>query len=309
MVLLKLLTAMMRFWIYLQERFNPLQTVTLAAFLGVAIGTMAPVLAGHSVSIASIFLIIGVFFLFLFRLRLIDDLKDLHHDQAFHSERPLARGLISQREIAYAVIVVLLIEFAIAAWFGGSALLFFGLGFIYATVLSLEAYYGDRLRKKFTLYILIHEIILLPMFVYLFLINGLSVSEIMQLPLIGALGFFTFIMFLIEVMRKIRATESESKGEDTYSYQYGRSNAVKLSLGIATISLGLLVWLTHFLTNSYTQPMIALLIGAAVALFFMYYIAFQFIAQNTKSTEKKLFVSSGIYTAVLLSVAATIFLL
>ena len=62
--------SMHRYLTYIHERFSPAQLLPLAGFFGVAIGVMAPKLAGKEMSVVSIVAVSAALFLFLFRLRL-----------------------------------------------------------------------------------------------------------------------------------------------------------------------------------------------------------------------------------------------
>jgi hypothetical protein len=287
------LIFMQRYLLYIHERFSPAQLVPLAIFFGVAIGILAPRLADTNNEYIRIILVSVALFLFLFRLRLLDDIKDHAHDSVHHRERPGARGIVSQYELASTAVAVFVFESAIAYDCGATAVVAFVVMNIYAGALFLEALYRDRMRELFTLYIIVHEFLLVPLLVYLSLLAGTPLVNMATMPLVWLIIFLSAHFFLIEVGRKLRAPQHEGTGRDTYTAQYGVRGATIILTATAVVAYTAVVAISFRILDA---PLATSALGLFALLSFCYY-AYNFMQHPTPSSAHRLFTVVGTYVA------------
>jgi 4-hydroxybenzoate polyprenyltransferase len=284
---------MHRYALYIRERFSPLQMLPLALLFGVAIGTLVPDSAGKEVEALRIVAVVVALLLFLFRLRLLDDIKDHQHDIQHHGERPGARGIVSQRELGVAAVLVAVVEGVIALQFGLHAGVAFLLMSGYSVALFLEALYHDRMRLSFTLYISIHELLLVPLLVYLFLIAGVALPNLFSGTFFLVVLYFAALFFMLEVARKLRAKDREGTGHDTYTAHYGVFGASALLASCAAVSF---VALMGILLVRPTMPYGVLFFNIFLLVTLGVYL-YTFVRTQTPRAAKNLFVASAVYVA------------
>jgi 4-hydroxybenzoate polyprenyltransferase len=278
---------------YLSARFSPIQFIPLALCFGFAVAVVAPALLGLGGKAG--FIVSLALFLFLLRLRLFDDIKDHSHDRVHHPERPAAQGVVTQKELAIAAACVFAAEFMIALQGGLLTLVAFLCMSMYAGLLFAEAMYWDAMRRNFTSYIFIHELLLVPLFAYLFLLAGVPSEKLLSAPIAGLFLLLAANFFLLEVARKTRAPENEGTGNDSYTAQYGIAGAAFLLC--ATILASLLGWVSislHFAWDIISaSPVLVALLAFGVTVAF-------FSRRPNAARAKYLFLASCLYVAITL---------
>jgi 4-hydroxybenzoate polyprenyltransferase len=218
---------MNRWLVYARERFPLAQNGALiAAFSGSAIAFSALVRgAGHfpawylvAAGFASSFLMFAL-------LRIADEFKDAGDDARWRPYRPVPRGLVTLRGLAFAGALCMGLQLAIAlavnvrlvpelfvvwAWFG---------------LMSAEFFARGWLRAHPVVYIASHMLIVPLIDWYVSSFDWLVAG----VPAPSALGWFLAVTFLnglvVEVGRKIRAPHDEEPGVDTYTALWGRRGA------------------------------------------------------------------------------------
>jgi nitric oxide reductase large subunit len=150
---------------------------------------------------------------------------------------------------------------------GRLAVIIFFAAFFYSLLMFKEFFVNDWIRKQFSVYIASHEILVFPLFFYLFALNGM-------LPEHFGKAYFWFLsiflgsqLFLLEVARKVRPKELEVGSRDTYSAQYGilGASALLVFLGVMIAGLDFYIGKTIYGKVSMSQ-LLPLLMG----LFFIY---------------------------------------
>ena len=97
---------------------------------------------------------------FFFRLRLFDELiKDYETDLKINPSRPLARGLLTQKQVWQCVLGLMIFEIALSAWIGWHALSGFLIAIGYSLLMYKEFFIGDWLRKHLTTYAVTHTFV------------------------------------------------------------------------------------------------------------------------------------------------------
>jgi len=293
---------MRRFAIYVNERFPLYQTLPLALFFGTAVALWTPALLSRRGSIQTTVLVCAALLLFLFRLRLMDDIKDHAHDSVHHPHRPAARGIVSRTDISVLLVPVFLCEITIALQAVPSAAVVFSIAAAYSGLLFWEGLSGDRLRKNFTAYIAVHEALLIPLFAYLFVLSGAAVPDMMTAPFGLLFIFLASLFFLIEVARKVRAPGDEGGGRDTYSAHYGIRGATFLILTCALAAAASLLMLVHRSGSSDTLTWVTGLAGLLVLGIVHYGV--RYVHHPTSRAASTLFTYSALYTAGMLVLSA-----
>jgi 4-hydroxybenzoate polyprenyltransferase len=259
-------TLAKRYYQYLHERFHPAQFTLLSLLIAAALVFGAAVIDASRPSLSTVFVAALALMLFLLRLRIFDEFKDHAHDTLHYPERPLPRGLISKNELRFMLVAVFLSEIMLL-FFGGywtAPLFYAALG--YSLLMYKEFFLGTWLRKRFTLYVVSHELLLIPLFIS---IASFTVSD----PLLfftekfaALLVFSGSQLFLLEVARKMRTAEHEVASRDTYTAQYGIRGAGTLLFITALFSVIGLILFEQLITNS---TGILSLIGCASLLLFV----------------------------------------
>lgn len=235
---------LVRFYQYLKERFPLKDFIPLSVVFAVIVGVCVQVcIYGYVKNLWSISVGFLAFLLFLLRLRLFDEFKDFEHDSRYYPTRPVPRGLITLNELKLFILLILCMEMLLAICKGCGSLILFFLALYYSLLMFKEFFAREWLRKHFTVYITSHEILVFPLFFYIFALNGMTISHIGQIYFWVLAFFLGCQLFLLEVARKIRPLEFEIPSRDTYTAQYGiaGASALIICLGIAVILLKILI--------------------------------------------------------------------
>ncbi len=89
-----------RLWIYQSERFPLVKTsILLAAFSSASINVSAFLGGSPLPGLPTYLVAFVVLLIFFFQLRACDEVKDAEDDRLYRPERPIPRGLVTQRLI------------------------------------------------------------------------------------------------------------------------------------------------------------------------------------------------------------------
>ena len=275
-----------RFYQYLIERFPPKDFVPLSVVFAVTGGLAVQIYIGHDLhkifALSSGFL---AFFLFLLRLRLFDEFKDFEHDAQYYPDRPVQRGLITLKELTVFIFIVLGIETFLAFINGRLAVIIFFIAVFYSLLMFKEFFVSDWLRKHFTVYIASHEILVFPVFFYLFALNGMRLEHFREMYFWFLVIFLGGQMFLLEVARKIRPKELEVGSCDTYTAQYGIGGASALLIFLSVIIAGFDFYVCKTI---YSKVSMLQLLPLLMGLLFLYSV-FDFLRKPNISSSKRAF--------------------
>jgi 4-hydroxybenzoate polyprenyltransferase len=192
------------------------------------------------------------------QLRILDDVRDLPVDRQARPERPLPRGLVTERELLVLAVACGLAGGVVAVSLGAAALAGYGLA---AAQVWLPADRTDeRLAgsRRLPASALAHSF-LVP--TVLALAWAASAPIAWSLQLAGALLLAWAVGLALEVGRKTVTPDEEREGIDTYSRALGRPRAlasVALLLGSASAGAALLA------AASGAPPLVTLLPGGLV---------------------------------------------
>lgn len=271
---------------YLQERFSFQQFIPLSAIFAMSAGMGTQVyLSGKIENVQSLILAFCALFLFLLRLRLFDEFKDFQHDSQYYRNRPVQRGLVKLKELGAGIFIVLFLEILIATTRGVTAFIIFCVAFVYSLLMFKEFFVSNWLRRRFTLYIASHEILIIPIYLYLFSLNGFRFAHIKQPYFWYLILFLGSQLFLLEVTRKIRPKELEISSGDTYSAQYGITGATVLitMLAVSATMFGFSLEWILFVKIPYLSCVPVVLLTTFLLS------SYRFVKQSSENNSKQVF--------------------
>ncbi len=234
-----------RWYVYQRERFPLLVYMPLVITYTAAMVNGAATLRG--VSPPALPVQLGAMLsclLFFLLLRLADEWKDYHHDIQSRPYLPVARGVVSLRELGVLAIGCLLAQVALAWWAAPPLLWLLLPVWGYFAAMTVEFGIGQWLHKHVHWYLLSH-MVLLPLFGYYLTAWDWLVYAASPPPALGWLVLLSFVCGLIlEIGRKLRAPECEEPGVATYSAAWGARRAALLWLCLLGVAGGIAaVWL------------------------------------------------------------------
>jgi UbiA prenyltransferase family len=236
------LPLLRKLWIYQSERFPVARTATLLAVFSAASINVSAGFAGRPLPSWPAYLVaFSVAVIFLFQLRVCDEIKDAEEDRRYRPERPIPRGLVSLNLIvvlgAAAVPIAALAALALDLRLVWLVLL------VWTWMALMTAEFGVPawLRAHPFLYVVSHMLImpLIDLFV-----TGCEWLPAAAAPP-SALWLFLVLSFVngcvLEIGRKIFAPSNERHGVETYSSLLGPRNAMLLWFAVLAVSYGFLV--------------------------------------------------------------------
>jgi 4-hydroxybenzoate polyprenyltransferase len=228
---------------FIRERFPPAVNVAMAIFFSLGNAVVAARLVGLPFPILRWNVAAVVTVLFFFRLRCFDEIKDYTVDLALNPTRPLARGLLTLRQVRIMFGLVTAVEFLLVAPLGVPALATHAAAVAYSYLMYREFFIGRWLRPRLTTYAVTHTAVSILL--------GWSIAAqvlgpaLAKFPLRGlAFGLANWMLFnVFEFGRKTFAREEEKSGADSYSSLFGPWGAVALCTSQVWIALLVLSWL------------------------------------------------------------------
>jgi hypothetical protein len=233
------MTLFRRFIEYQEERF-PLKILT---FTTIAVVLSSAAILGYNINIWQILATFFACQFFLYHIRVIDESRDDLHDRKYHKDRPVQRGLITIKELFYidipglVLFVVIMISFGTVSLVYGLALL------IFSFVAWKDFFLGEKLKKIFLLYNAVNmfQMVLLQLFIYAVFTDDFLVNEVMWIHLL----FVIFNTVILEFVRKIKTSEEESKGKDTYSWHLGYARSIYYFYLFTILNLLTFIWMMY----------------------------------------------------------------
>jgi hypothetical protein len=225
---------MNRWWTYQKERFPLFAHGPLVVAFSASAVCFSALLRGPGARpslVAALVAFVTSLVSFL-QLRIADEFKDAEEDARYRPYRPVPRGLVSLRELAWIGAGTAGLQLALCLWLGtrGGALRWqlpalLLVTWTYFSLMSREFFARDWLKARPLVYLFSHMGIMPLVDWYA---TGCD-----WVPAQGAMpaGLFWFLAasfcngFVIELGRKIRAPEQEEPGVQTYTVLWGRRNA------------------------------------------------------------------------------------
>lgn len=197
---------------------------------------------------------------FFFLLRLADEFKDAEEDARFRPYRPVPRGLISLKELAWLGSFLLLALTLIQWFFLRELMLYYFLFLIYWILMSFEFFVHKWLKQRHIVYLLSHMAVMPLIDLYSTSLDWARQETFPNLAvdLFLILSFFNGVVF--ELGRKIRAPQDEEEGVSTYSKLWGPQQASKVWAVVVTLSLILAVLCALFIPYTWILAVLLLLL-------------------------------------------------
>lgn len=285
-----------RWWTYQRERF-PLAAhgPLVAAFSFCAVAYSANLRSPGAWPSACAFLVaFASALLFFLQLRIADEHKDAEEDRRWRPYRPVPRGLVSLRELAWVSAGGCVLQAALAGWHRPVLLLWLGLTWAYLAAMSKEFGLRHWLKARPLAYLGSHMLIM-P------LIDFYATScdwTLHQAWPPRGLEWFLAASFcngvVVELGRKIRAPQEEEEGVETYSVLWGPRGAA-------------LAWVAMVGATAFFGTLAALrtrapwTVGGLLAAAFLVrtLLASRFIAAPSPNRAKAIEVGSAVWTLTL----------
>jgi hypothetical protein len=226
-----------RWWVYQKERFPVVvYAPIIAAFSFAAVGysTLARA-SGSWPGWRQTAVAFATSLLFFFQLRLADEFKDFEDDLRYRPYRPVPRGLIKLRELAFVGAGCAGLQLLLALWLSTRLLPLLGIAWAYLLMMSKEFFVPSWLKRHALVYMLTHMVITPLIFLYASACDWIAAGYARPPDgLVWMLAVAYFNGMVIEIGRKVRAPEDEERGVETYSFLWGRRNAVLAWLAAVT---------------------------------------------------------------------------
>lgn len=221
---------MNRWIVYQRERFplaghGPL----VAAFSASAVCFSALVRGGGAAPPLRSFVVAFVTSLvFFLQLRVADEFKDFEDDARWRPYRPVPRGLVTLRELAWIGVAGGVVQLALALWLEPANTWLLAIAWIYLALMTREFFAPAWLKRHPVVYMTSHMVILPLVDLYATACDwGLAGW---RLPPHG-LAWFLVVSYLnglvVEIGRKTRVPVDEETGVETYSALWGTRGAVR----------------------------------------------------------------------------------
>ncbi|MBI2265505.1 MAG: UbiA prenyltransferase family protein [Armatimonadetes bacterium] len=255
-----------RWWTFTRERFPLLNHLPVILFFWSAGSLVASRSTGLSPALTlQEFLSAATLFFLFFHLRIFDEIKDCPNDRIVHSDRPLARGLISLKEaksVAWGLIVLELY----GAWLIGlPAFVSLACAVLYSLLMYKEFLLGPWLRPRMEAYALSHTLV--SCWMALFLWSSVTGRHFWQIPKTYALWVLAcwMIFNIFEFGRKTLGKEEEQDLVESYSKRLGSWGAAGSVLVMAAIAAAIAFRLGHaFKLREFFLLLMAALVGVLV---------------------------------------------
>jgi 4-hydroxybenzoate polyprenyltransferase len=228
-----------RWWVYQRERF-PLAAYAplIAAFAYSGVGYSA--LARGSAFAPGWRQTLVAFttsLLFFLQLRLADEFKDFEDDLHYRAYRPVQRGLVTLRELAWIAAGCTVLQLLLALCVSVRLLPLLAVTWVYVYLMCKEFFVPTWLKRHALLYMLSHMVVTPLIFLYASACDWIPAGNIR--PSAGllwmlAVGYCNGMV--VEIGRKVRAPENEETGVETYSFLWGRQRAVAAWLGVTAMT-------------------------------------------------------------------------
>lgn len=249
-----------RLWTFQRER-APLYGVLIMAF-----ATLGVVYNFSDQSIRNYLVAAAIVSLYLIQIRTADEKKDFEHDNKYHPNRPVQRGVVSLAELAVINKVSIVSQLALYASFLDIRILLLGLlSQGYALLTKKEFFVREWIRQHFFIYYITHYMQLVILF---YAMTSIIKPE--------GESYWTFVIFFMlgviatEIGRKMLAEEDDTI-DDTYSAQLGHSGS---AIALSTIASAIVATIYYFVAAH--SGNYAVLIPPALVTCYVYVTAYKY---------------------------------
>jgi 4-hydroxybenzoate polyprenyltransferase len=282
-------------WVtYQRERFPLAGHAPLVAAFSASAVCFSTLMRGHiALPPPSTFLVAFVTsLLFFLQLRIADEFKDYEDDARYRPYRPVPRGLVSLRELAWVGAGAAAIQLALGLALTPSIVWLLAIAWLYLALMTREFFVPRWLKQHPIAYMASHMLILPLVDLYATACDW-WVAGLRWPP--SGLFLFLVVSYLnglvIEIGRKTRVPADEEPGVETYSALWGTSGAIRAWLSAVLIT-AFAAWRASVRTQT-DGPMLALLVvlvGACSA------VALRVLRRRAPGSGKSIELMSGTWT-------------
>jgi len=272
-----------RLWAYLLERFPPVAyTLLVTLFAGslfALVGEVGDVPVSLGVEIRAALVVLLVFF----HLRIMDEHKDEAGDKASYPERLLTRGVVTLPLLARCGVIAVVLQAALSLSISLSAFAAWAGALVFTLLMKVEFGFGAWLNRHLVVYAITHNPIVGFLAIFLWAVSGAEWNGLYGVYVVAV----SFGSLAFELGRKIRSSDEEIVGVESYSSVLGRKRADILLIFVRWLATASVMVLALSLDN---------VVVAGLALVFALGVhgALMWIARKAKAVE-------GVATLALLS--------
>jgi hypothetical protein len=229
---------MKRWWIYQKERFPLLAHGPLIGAFSASAVSYSALLRGGRIPEGESFVVAFVVSLSSFALlRIADEFKDAEEDARFRPYRPVPRGLVKLRELAWIGGSLAFVQLVLAVRIGWLLVGLLAITWTYFLLMTKEFFAREWLKARPVAYLFSHMLIMPLIDWFATGCDWVRAGGGMPAGLFWFLSASFFNGVVIELGRKIRAPEQEEPGVETYSFLWGRPVAVISWLAAMAVTL------------------------------------------------------------------------
>ena len=245
---------------YLTDRFPlvPLAIYSLATGLGINS-------AFNQIDLQKVVITTLLYLSFLLHLRVLDEFKDYAYDNLNHPDRPVQTGLITLGELKIVGILNLVVLFLLAYFASPpQVILLLIIALLYTILMFKEFFAPEFLRSRPLLYLVTHQLVLIPLFLFFYSLFNKHAWTINDLSRSSRLFYTILPATLIEIGRKLknRYNDKGEKTSDTYAYWWGEKNSLLAFAALVLVAGLLSLYITGF------NPLFSFLIIASALIIF-----------------------------------------
>ncbi|OUR96738.1 hypothetical protein A9Q84_10380 [Halobacteriovorax marinus] len=204
-------------------------------------------------------LVFMAIFLFFFKMRLYDEIKDYDLDCEINPTRPLPRGLLNLTDMKKGIFACIALELILFSTLGVNAIFSLVFAILYSLLMYKEFFIPKLIRPHLTTYAVVHTVVTVPM--------GLSIFSAMtgKLPWLMENSYYQFVLCswfvfnIFEFGRKTFTTAEERNAVESYSKIFTRYGAVALVISMSLLSLYMLFKIQNGL--SYAQLILSVILA------------------------------------------------
>jgi len=286
-----------RWWVYQRERFPVfahapvILAFSLSAIAYSALLRGAAGLPGWKPCLVAF---LSSFLSFL-QLRLADEFKDFEEDSRYRPYRPVPRGLIKLRDLAWLWAGCMALQLLLSLWLAPRLAILLAATWIYLWLMTKEFFVRRWLKARPVVYMVSHMAIMPLVDFYATACDWIPLGR--HTPPRGLLWFLLVSLFngmVIEIGRKLRVPQDEETGVETYSFLWGRRRAVVVWLSIMTTTAGLACVAARNIR--FAAPVLVIL-AAVIAVAAAFAVAF--LRTQASGAGKRLETMAGIWSLLL----------
>ena len=200
------------------------------------------ILVAPSIEVINSICIFAAIYLFFFKMRLYDEIKDYELDCEINPDRPLPRGLLTISDVKKGIISCIILEIALFIPLGTIPLIAIVVAIAYSLLMYKEFFIGKLIRPHLTTYALLHTIVTVPMGLAIFVgSTGLSYDNLSRDNWYFVFSSW-FVFNIFEFGRKTFTSNEERNAVESYSKIFTRFGAVLL---VNVMSFSALYMLFH----------------------------------------------------------------